>query len=319
MSDAPPDRGPRPRQALRRAGRGRRRRPDGQPGDVFGYLGPNGAGKTTSLRMMLGLIRPTRGQRAAVRARPAGRRGRAGRRRRLRRGAALLPVHDGPAQPRAVRGVRRRRRRAGGSTRCWTPSSCADRAEGPRRRLLARDAPAPGDRRRAAAPAASCCCSTSRRPGWTPAGMRDMRAADPPAGRRGDDRAALQPPAGRGRGALQPRGDRPSRARSSTRATLADLRRAAGTVYRLRTTDDEPRAGGVPRPSRGSTTPRRPSTAASPSTPPPSRPVGELSLALVEARRADPRAGAQPRDARGPVLRAHRGRRRRPPRTPRRP
>ncbi len=31
------------------------------PGDIFGYLGPNGAGKTTSLRMMLGLIRPTAG------------------------------------------------------------------------------------------------------------------------------------------------------------------------------------------------------------------------------------------------------------------
>jgi len=30
-------------------------------GDVYGYLGPNGAGKTTSLRMMLGLIRPTGG------------------------------------------------------------------------------------------------------------------------------------------------------------------------------------------------------------------------------------------------------------------
>jgi ABC-2 type transport system ATP-binding protein len=30
-------------------------------GDIFGYLGPNGAGKTTSLRMMLGLIRPTSG------------------------------------------------------------------------------------------------------------------------------------------------------------------------------------------------------------------------------------------------------------------
>ena len=32
-----------------------------EPGDVYGYLGPNGAGKTTSLRMMLGLIRPTGG------------------------------------------------------------------------------------------------------------------------------------------------------------------------------------------------------------------------------------------------------------------
>lgn len=30
-------------------------------GDVYGYLGPNGAGKTTSLRMALGLIRPTEG------------------------------------------------------------------------------------------------------------------------------------------------------------------------------------------------------------------------------------------------------------------
>ena len=31
-------------------------------GEVFGFLGPNGAGKTTSVKMLLGLTRPTAGR-----------------------------------------------------------------------------------------------------------------------------------------------------------------------------------------------------------------------------------------------------------------
>lgn len=34
---------------------------DVEQGEVFGYLGPNGAGKTTTIRLLLDLLRPTRG------------------------------------------------------------------------------------------------------------------------------------------------------------------------------------------------------------------------------------------------------------------
>jgi ABC-2 type transport system ATP-binding protein len=42
-------------------------------GEIFGYLGPNGAGKTTTLKMLMGLVFPTRG-RAEVLGRPVGNR-----------------------------------------------------------------------------------------------------------------------------------------------------------------------------------------------------------------------------------------------------
>ena len=88
---------------------------------------------------------------------------------------------------------------------------------------------------------------------------------------------------------------------------LAELRAQAGDGYRLRTTDDEPRAA-VCRAQPGignvrAASARRLACTADEDA------VGELSLALVEAGALDPRAGPQPGDARGPLLLAHRGRR----------
>src|SRR5512146_997076 len=33
-----------------------------EPGTIFGFLGPNGAGKSTTVKILTGLLRPTRGK-----------------------------------------------------------------------------------------------------------------------------------------------------------------------------------------------------------------------------------------------------------------
>jgi ABC-2 type transport system ATP-binding protein len=54
-------------------------------GEVFGFLGPNGAGKTTSIKMLLGLVRPTAGT-AMILGTPIGRPS-------TRRKVGFLPEH----------------------------------------------------------------------------------------------------------------------------------------------------------------------------------------------------------------------------------
>src|SRR6202022_4156556 len=42
-----------------------------EPGEVYGLLGPNGSGKSTTLKVILGLVSPTRGK-TAIFGRPSG-------------------------------------------------------------------------------------------------------------------------------------------------------------------------------------------------------------------------------------------------------
>ena len=127
-----------------------------EPGDVFGYLGPNGAGKTTSLRMMLGLIRPTAGSVRVFGRDPqvsvAALEGVAG----FVEAPSFYPYFSGRRNLElfaALDGPRGRRR---ASTRCSRWSSLRDRAKDRVARLLPRHAPAPGDRGGPAARARAC-------------------------------------------------------------------------------------------------------------------------------------------------------------------
>ncbi len=145
-------------------------------GDVFGYLGPNGAGKTTSLRMLLGLIRPTEG---AVRL--FGRdpildgASSARRRRRVRprdRGLSLSVRPQEPAAAHAMISTAVRASRA--SMRVLdvvrAPRSLPDRVGG-----YSRDAPAASASRYLLLRRPKLLLLDEPTTGLDPAGMRDMR------------------------------------------------------------------------------------------------------------------------------------------------
>ena len=227
------------------------------------------------------------------------------RRRRVRRGADLLPVSERAAQPRVAGRVRRWRRRRPDrdGARDRRPHRPGPRQD---RRLLAWDAPADRDRRRAAPrPEAAA----ARRAGDRSRSRRDARhaAADPPPGRPGDDRAAVEPPARRGRGAVQPGGDRPQgedRLRGRDRRPETRRRRDLPAVEHRR----RARAGGVPGAAGDRRHPDRPREDLVHRR----RAGGRRPVAGADrGGRADHFARAAVGHARGPVLLADRGRGRR--------
>ena len=249
------------------------------PGDVFGYLGPNGAGKTTSLRMMLGLIRPTAGTVRLFGRDPqagvAALEGVAGfveaprfypylsGRRNLELCAAL--DGDGAsARIDEVLGVVELRDRAqdkvGGYSHGMRQRLGIAAALLRRPRLLLLDEPATG---------------------LDPAGMRDMRLlvrrlADSGMTVLLSSHLLAEVEELCNRVAIVDRG------RMAYEGTLDELRRAAGISYRLRTTDDE-RALAVCAAQRGIEDAARAATGGLIFRAPSEIAVGELSRALAEA------------------------------------
>ena len=206
-------------------------------GDVFGYLGPNGAGKTTSLRMLLGLIRPTAGSIGLFGRDPLEQGARAldgvagfveaprfypylSGRRNLR----LLADYDEPRTRARIEEVLelvelrdRGNDRVGGYSHGMKQrlGIAASLLRAPR--LLLLDEPTTG---------------------LDPAGMRDMRSSSAASPAR--ESPSCSPATCSPRSRTSATASRSSAAgRSSTKGPLAELKERAGKTWRLRTTDCE--------------------------------------------------------------------------------
>jgi ABC-2 type transport system ATP-binding protein len=248
-----------------------------EPGDVYGYLGPNGAGKTTSLRMMLGLIRPTEGVVKLFGRDPSqsvkALEGVAGFVEAPqfypyltgRRNLDLLAAYDGGDSPNridealdTVELTDRAGDRVGGYSHGMRQRLGIAAALLREPRLLLLDEPATG---------------------LDPAGMRDMRRLI----RRLADGGMTVLLSSHLMNEVEELCNRVAIVRSGSivyEGALADLKRAAGATYRLRTTDDE-RALGVCRAQRGIDDVRV--EAGGVRFKADEEAVAELSLALVEA------------------------------------
>jgi ABC-2 type transport system ATP-binding protein len=216
-------------------------------GDVYGYLGPNGAGKTTSLRMMLGLIRPTAGTVRLFGRDPlqsvAALEGVAGFVEAptfypyltARRNLELLAAFDGGGASSRVAGALdtveladRARDRVGGYSHGMRQRLGIAAALLRDPKLLLLDEPATG---------------------LDPAGMRDMRVLI----RRLADQGITVVLSSHLLAEVEEVCNRVAIVRSGRivyEGAIADLKRGAGTTYRLETTDDE-RALAVCRAQRG--------------------------------------------------------------------
>jgi ABC-2 type transport system ATP-binding protein len=250
-----------------------------EAGDVYGYLGPNGAGKTTSLRMMLGLIRPTAGTVRLFGRNPTltvraldGVAGFVEAPRFYpyltgRRNLELLASFDGggardriAAALDTVELTDRARDRVGGYSHGMRQRLGIAGALLREPRLLLLDEPGTG---------------------LDPAGMRDMRRLI----RRLADGGMTVLLSSHLMPEVEELCNRVAIVRSGAivyEGAIADLKREAGATYRLRTTDDE-RALAVCRAQRGITEPRVADDGSVAFGAADEEAVAELSVALVEA------------------------------------